>query len=186
MELEKSVKQCVIDGDYDKIDKIVEELCRDYAYALHQPMARNAGLMGLAATAIALGVNDVGRYLRTILPPVLACFGDQNDQVRFYACESLYNIAKIAKGEILVYFNEIFDVLCKISADTENSVRGAAELLDRLIKDIVAERASNYVSIVNNNPRDIPPVINMDPLSGNVCLLYTSIPLSMDPTISTI
>ncbi|CCC72121.1 hypothetical protein NCAS_0J01420 [Naumovozyma castellii] len=131
-------------------------------------MARNAGLMGLAATAIALGVNDVGRYLRTILPPVLACFGDQNDQVRFYACESLYNIAKIAKGEILVYFNEIFDVLCKISADTENSVRGAAELLDRLIKDIVAERASNYVSIVNNNPRDIPPVINMDPLSGNV------------------
>ena len=87
----------------------------------------------------------------------MACFGDQNDQVRFYACESLYNIAKIAKGEILVYFNEIFDVLCKISADTESSVRGAAELLDRLIKDIVAERASNYVSVVNNDPKDLPP-----------------------------
>ncbi|CAI4047011.1 hypothetical protein SKDZ_12G4120 [Saccharomyces kudriavzevii ZP591] len=168
LELEKLVKQCVLEGDYDRIDKIIDELCRDYAYALHQPMARNAGLMGLAATAIALGINDVGRYLRNILPPVLACFGDQNDQVRFYACESLYNIAKIAKGEILVYFNEIFDVLCKISADTENSVRGAAELLDRLIKDIVAERASNYVSIVNNGSYGSLPAIKTDPISGNV------------------
>lgn len=168
LELEKLVKQCLADSDYARIDKIISELCRDYAYALHQPMARNAGLMGLAATAIALGSNDVSKYLRNILPPVLACFGDQNNQVRFYACESLYNIAKISKGEILVYFNEIFDVLCKISADTETSVRGAAELLDRLIKDIVAERASNYVSVVNNNPKDVPPATNTDPLSGNV------------------
>lgn len=168
LELEKLVKQCVLEGDYARIDKIIDELCRDYAYALHQPMARNAGLMGLAAAAIALSTNDVGRYLSHILPPVLACFGDQNDQVRFYACESLYNIAKIAKGEILVYFNEVFDVLCKVSADTENSVRGAAELLDRLIKDIVAETASNYVSVVNNDPRDVPQATKTDPVTGNV------------------
>ncbi|EDO18729.1 hypothetical protein Kpol_1055p86 [Vanderwaltozyma polyspora DSM 70294] len=168
LELQKLVTQCVIDGDYARVDKIIDELCRDYAYALHQPTARNAGLMGLAAAAIALGTNNVGRYLHHILPPVLACFGDQNDQVRFYACESLYNIAKIAKGEILVYFNEVFDVLCKISADTETSVRGAAELLDRLIKDIVAERASNYISVVNNDPKDMPPATKVDVVSGNV------------------
>ncbi|CCF56036.1 hypothetical protein KAFR_0A06010 [Kazachstania africana CBS 2517] len=168
LQLEKLVKTCVQEGDYTRIDGIIGELCRDYAYALHQPMARNAGLMGLAATAIALGTNDVSKYLRSILPPVLACFGDQNDQVRFYACESLYNIAKIAKGEILLHFNEIFDVLCKISADTENSVRGAAELLDRLIKDIVAERASNYVAIVNNDPHDVPLATRSDSLTGNV------------------
>lgn len=168
LELERLVKQCVIEGNYSRIDKIIDELCRDYAYALHQPMARNAGLMGLAAAAIALSTNDVGRYLKHILPPVLACFGDQNDQVRFYACESLYNIAKIAKGEILVYFNEVFDVLCKISADTENSVRGAAELLDRLIKDIVAETASSYVSVVNVDPRDAPPAVRTDSATGNV------------------
>lgn len=168
LELEKLVKQCVIEGDYLRIDKVIDELCRDYAYTLHQPMARNAGLMGLAAAAIALGTNNVSRYLSRILPPVLACFGDQNDQVRFYACESLYNIAKIAKGEILVFFNEVFDVLCKVSADSENSVRGAAELLDRLIKDIVAERASSYVSVVNNGPQDVPPSITGDVVTGNV------------------
>ncbi|CUS20269.1 LAQU0S01e02806g1_1 [Lachancea quebecensis] len=168
LNLEKLVKQCLAEGDFQRVDKIFDELCRDFAYALHQPMARNAGLMGLAAGAIALGSTEVARYLDRILPPVLACFGDQNDQVRFYACESLYNIAKIAKGEILVYFNEIFDVLCKISADTETSIRGAAELLDRLIKDIVAERASNYVSVVNNDPKDLPPATRTDSQTGEV------------------
>ncbi|SCU94420.1 LAME_0F07404g1_1 [Lachancea meyersii CBS 8951] len=168
LNLEKLVKECLAEEDYERVDKILDELCRDFAYALHQPMARNAGLMGLAACAIALGSTEVARYLDRILPPVLACFGDQNDQVRFYACESLYNIAKIAKGEILVYFNEIFDVLCKISADTETSVRGAAELLDRLIKDVVAERASSYVSIVNNDPKDLPPATRTDVQTGEV------------------
>lgn len=168
LELENLVKKCVLDNDYDRIDKIIDELCRDYTYALHQPMARNAGLMGLAATAIALGNSEVGQYLRKILPPVLTCFGDQNDQVRFYACESLYNIAKISKGEILPYFNEIFDVLCKITADNESSVKGAAELLNRLIKDIVAERASNYRTVVNNNPSKTPMATSLDPLTGNV------------------
>ncbi len=27
----------------------------------------------------------------------------------------MYNIAKVGKGEILVYFNNIFDQLCKVS-----------------------------------------------------------------------
>lgn len=168
LELENLVKKCVLDSDYERIDKIIDELCRDYTYALHQPMARNAGLMGLAATSIALGNSEVGQYLRKILPPVLTCFGDQNDQVRFYACESLYNIAKISKGEILPYFNEIFDILCKITADNESSVKGAAELLNRLIKDIVAERASNYRTIVNNDPSKTPMATSLDPLTGNV------------------
>ena len=48
------------------------------------------------------------------MPPVLACFVDQDARVRYYACESMYNIAKVAKGEILRYFNHIFDALCKV------------------------------------------------------------------------
>lgn len=34
--------------------------------------------------------------------------------MRYYACESMYNIAKVAKGEVLRYFNSIFDALCKV------------------------------------------------------------------------
>jgi len=26
----------------------------------------------------------------------------------------MYNIAKVAKGEVLIYFNDIFDALCKV------------------------------------------------------------------------
>ena len=48
------------------------------------------------------------------MQPVLACFSDQDARVRYYACESMYNIAKVAKGEILPYFNEVFDALSKV------------------------------------------------------------------------
>ena len=56
----------------------------------------------------------MARYLKDIVPPVLACFTDQDARVRYYACESMYNIAKVAKGEILLFFNDIFDALCKV------------------------------------------------------------------------
>ena len=45
---------------------------------------------------------------------MLACFSDQDARVRYYACESMYNIAKVAKGEILLFFNETFDALSKV------------------------------------------------------------------------
>ena len=45
---------------------------------------------------------------------MLACFQDQDARVRYYACESMYNIAKVAKGEILPFFNEVFDALSKV------------------------------------------------------------------------
>lgn len=129
--------------------------------------------MSLLATPSLLSVTDhtqgeVAKYLNEIVPPVLACFTDQDARVRYYACEAMYNIAKIAKGEVLVYFNLIFDGLCKVmtlpaarfeevnklkdkqlSGDSELSVKNGAELLDRLIKDIVSEAAANYVSILN-------------------------------------
>lgn len=64
----------------------------------------------------------------------------------------MYNIAKVAKGEILRYFNHIFDALCKLGADSELSVKNGAELLDRLIKDIVHESAATYVSVLESVP----------------------------------
>lgn len=61
--------------------------------------------------------QEVARYLEEIVPPVLACFSDSDARVRYYACESMYNIAKVAKGEILVYFNQVFDALCKVGPE---------------------------------------------------------------------
>jgi vacuole morphology and inheritance protein 14 len=162
LELEQAIRECLMEEDRDKIKLIIDQLCRDFAYAVHHPNARNGGLIGLAAAAIALGQNEVAGYLEDIIHPVLACFGDQDARVRYYACESMYNIAKVAKGEILLYFNEIFDALCKLATDSEPSVKNGADLLDRLIKDIVAEKAATYVSVI---PKSLPkdPTLDEEP-----------------------
>ncbi|CZT42470.1 probable enzyme activator VAC14 [Rhynchosporium secalis] len=150
LDLERVIRDLAAAKELDRIKKIIQQLCNDYAYAVHQPHARNGGLIGLAAAAIALG-PELARYLDEIVPPVLACFTDQDARVRYYACESMYNIAKVAKGEVLPYFNDIFDALCKLGADSELSVKNGAELLDRLIKDIVSESAATYVSILQTS-----------------------------------
>ncbi len=44
-----------------------------------------------------------------LLEPVTQCFSDPEPRVRYYACESLFNIAKVARQSILKHsFNEIF------------------------------------------------------------------------------
>ncbi|KAF9767312.1 hypothetical protein IL306_000133 [Fusarium sp. DS 682] len=139
LELERVIRDLVSVKDYQRVHDILEQLCNEYAYAVHQPHARNGGLIGLAAAAIALG-PELPRYLAKIVPPVLACFTDQDARVRYYACEAMYNIAKVAKGEIL------------LGADSELSVKNGAELLDRLVKDIVSESAASYVSILEAPP----------------------------------
>ncbi|KAJ5679782.1 Protein VAC14 [Penicillium macrosclerotiorum] len=162
LELEKIVRDAVFKGEHERISKIVEQLCHDYAYAVHQPHARNGGLIGLAAASIALGSEGVAPYLKEIVPPVLACFSDQDARVRYYACESMYNIAKVAKGEILLFFNEIFDSLAKLASDSEMSVKNGAELLDRLVKDIVTESAASYVSVLQLSEKQRADLNDLD------------------------
>ncbi|CAO3656415.1 unnamed protein product [Mucor hiemalis] len=142
LEIEKLVRDN--DNSKERITHIVHALVQEFVYS-NNPYARYGGLIGLAATSIALGPG-VSRYLDIIVPPILSCFSNQDQKVRYYACESMYNIAKVAKGEVLRYFNSIFDALCKLSADSEISVKNGAELLDRLIKDIVSELSTTYVS----------------------------------------
>jgi vacuole morphology and inheritance protein 14 len=55
LELDKIVRDAISKGERDKIQTIVDQLCHDFAYAVHQPHARNGGLIGLAAASIALG-----------------------------------------------------------------------------------------------------------------------------------
>lgn len=67
--------------------------------------------------------EEVAKYLKEIVPPVLACFSDQDARVRYYACEAMYNIAKVAKGEILLFFNDVFDALCKVRVEVRHGER---------------------------------------------------------------
>ncbi|SCZ91804.1 BZ3500_MvSof-1268-A1-R1_Chr5-3g08147 [Microbotryum saponariae] len=149
LELERVIKDCVTIDDVKRLELIIGELCT--LVESHNSHARSGGIMGLAGTSIALGPK-VAEHLAALVPPVLRCFADQDSKVRYFACESMYNITKVAKGEILIYFNELFDAMSRLAADTEISVKNGAELLDRLVKDVVTEQASTYVSTLN-----IPP-----------------------------
>ncbi len=59
----------------------------------HVPHAKGA-LLCLAAATVGLG-EPTETHLRQIVPPVLHSFTDQDSRVRYYACEALYNIAKV-------------------------------------------------------------------------------------------
>lgn len=42
--------------------------------------------------------------------------------------------SQVVRGDFIVFFNLIFDALCKLSADSDANVQSAAHLLDRLVK----------------------------------------------------
>ncbi|KAJ7167531.1 vacuolar protein 14 C-terminal Fig4p binding-domain-containing protein [Mycena filopes] len=140
LDLEKQIRECHQQGDQRRISQIIDQLVDMFNNTTNPLHIRNGGLIGLAGTAIALGV-DVAPYMEKFVHPLLDCFVDTENRIRYFSAECLYNIAKVSKGEVLVYFNEIFDALSKLAADSELSVKNGAELLDRLLKDIVAESA---------------------------------------------
>ena len=108
------VRECQQQGDERRIGQIVDHLVDMFSSVSNALHVRNGGLIGLAGTAIALGVN-IAPYMKGFLEPLLICFSDPENRVRYFSAECLYNIAKVSKGEVLVYFNPIFDALSKAS-----------------------------------------------------------------------
>eukprot|EP00752_Nemacystus_decipiens_P010688 g9519.t1 len=140
LEIEALIKTLEDNNETDRICSIIVLLGQDFATSTN-PNHRKGGLIGLAASSIGL-MSATKLYLDALLPPVLHCLDDAESRVRYYACESLYNIAKVARGDILTYFNQIFVGLCKLFADVDVDVKNGSNLLNRLIKDIVTESES--------------------------------------------
>ncbi|MBN3274570.1 VAC14 protein, partial [Polyodon spathula] len=137
LEIEKLVREFVAQNNSAQIKHVIQTLAMEFALSQH-PHSRKGGLIGLAACSIALG-KDSGLYLKELIEPVLTCFNDSDSRLRYYACEALYNIVKVARGAVLPHFNVLFDGLSKLAADPDPNVKSGSELLDRLLKDIVTE-----------------------------------------------
>ncbi|KAG6759502.1 hypothetical protein POTOM_035983 [Populus tomentosa] len=137
LEIEGIVKLLAAAGDHEKISAVINLLTTEFICS-PQAHHRKGGLIGLAAATVGL-TTEAAQHLEKIVKPVLDAFGDQDSRVRYYACEALYNIAKVVRGDFIIFFNEIFDAICKLSADSDANVQSAAHLLDRLVKDIVTE-----------------------------------------------
>ncbi|KAF5301649.1 hypothetical protein FQA39_LY10696 [Lamprigera yunnana] len=137
LEIEKMVKEFANLSKTTEIKRLLKVLGQDFANSPN-PHARKGGLIGLAAIAIALG-KDTSLYTEELIFPIVARFSDADLRVKYYACESLYNVVKVARGAVLPQFSHIFSALNKIATDSEQSIKSASELLDRLMKDIVTE-----------------------------------------------
>jgi vacuole morphology and inheritance protein 14 len=74
-------------------------------------------------------------YLAMVVPPVLNSLVDADARVRYYACEALYNIAKVSRDDFLEpHFNCTFDALFRLVADPDPAVHQATTFLDALMK----------------------------------------------------
>ena len=142
LEIEALIKSLTEANNLAMIQSVIQVLSRDFCTSMNSNY-RKGGLVGLAATAIGL-LGNAANFLPQLLPPVLHCFDDPESRVRYYACEALYNIAKVSRQAVLEqYFAQIWEGLTKLFADVDVDVKNGANLLDRLIKDIVTE-ADNF------------------------------------------
>ncbi|KAJ1662969.1 hypothetical protein EV178_005423 [Coemansia sp. RSA 1646] len=141
IKIERLVLDALDADDEQRIYGLLAELSTDYATS-EKEAARIGGLVALAATAVALTHINIRPFLPHIVPPIVSALSDGESKVRYFACESLYNVAKVSRGHVLRWFNDIFDGLARVTADSVKTVKDGADYLDRLIKDIVAEQAA--------------------------------------------
>lgn len=137
LEVERAVRAAHSEGRQTVVSAIVDLLVRDFTNS-HIANYRKGGVIALAGTAVGL-VGETSRYLDRLVPAVIKCFGDQEARVRYYACEAMFNIAKMAKDSILAYFDVVFVGLCRLFADVDVDVKNGAAMLDRMLKDLVTE-----------------------------------------------
>ncbi|RKP01083.1 hypothetical protein CXG81DRAFT_12435, partial [Caulochytrium protostelioides] len=166
LDVERLIREAEAARDVERTAAIIHMIIQ-YASS-SQPNFRNGGLIALAAAAIALGPG-VERHLASIMQPIFQCLTDQDSRVRYYACESLYNVAKVARWAILRYFNDIFDALARLTADPEISVKKGTELLNRVIIDIVSDRSVHHDE-ANDALRHEPPGPVPSTTPGSVAL----------------
>ena len=161
LEIEALIKSLQEANNSMMIQSVITVLAKDFCTSMNANY-RKGGVLGLAATAIGL-MQNCPQFLDVLLPPVLHCTDDPEARVRYYACESLYNIAKVSRMHILDHFNQLFEGLTKLFADVDLDVKKGANLLDRLIKDIVTENESfnveHFLPLLQNYIRRTNPYI---------------------------
>eukprot|EP01080_Neovahlkampfia_damariscottae_P006671 gene6671-10835_t len=135
-ELEVLIRKFIANKETENLANAVQQSCGLTNSV--QPNLRKAGLWAISAICIALMTSSKD-YLTEIIPCIFLCMKDQDSKVRFHACEAMYNVSKAARGHILEFFPKIFIAMCKLSADSENTIKNANTHLNRLIKDILTE-----------------------------------------------
>ena len=106
--------------------------------------SRKGGLVALASVALGLRGNLPEDRIRAILSRCYESMNDEDAHVRYFACESAFNVLKVCGVGALVEFKLLLGTVCKLLGDSEQDNRQAAPVLDRLLKEVVAEYYSSH------------------------------------------
>ncbi len=116
------------------LDCIIQELTRS-VYSDY----RKGGLTAIASLAL----GSRGRLpVKAVLVAINCCVelvSDDDSKVRAAACETLFNILRLYRLRCMEAFDVLFDALAKLYGDSDMENRHLAPLLDRVLKEIVAE-----------------------------------------------
>jgi hypothetical protein len=141
MEIEKVIRGLAHQGELERVRAILLLLSDDYVRSTSED-ARKGGVVGLAACAIGLKKAsdedpEVMECRDLILASVVHACQDNQQRVRYYATESLFNVVKVIPALAVQHFFILFEILRSLYADVDADVRSGAEFLDKKLKDVI-------------------------------------------------
>ncbi|OLQ14965.1 Vacuole morphology and inheritance protein 14 [Symbiodinium microadriaticum] len=120
--IQARVQQTVLNDGYEEIKKMIDLRRKKHGRAKVKEALQPSAL-----------------WLSDIMHLVIGTDTEQGamplPEIRYLACESLFNIAKVANHELLPYIPTIFDGISRLFADVNTEVRHAAMVLDKLLRD---------------------------------------------------
>ncbi|KJP88028.1 hypothetical protein AK88_02303 [Plasmodium fragile] len=148
-----------------KVMSIINFLQEKFVQSIN-PAERCGGLIALAFISITVD-TQIKFYFSSILKLIVSCVSDPDPKVRYYVCESLYNLCKVSKSVVFYYIEDIFDCLFRICSDTCPNVKSGGAFLDNLLKDLTCSYNNVFniykiifilkerISIENSNARQV-------------------------------
>lgn len=141
IDLESLIIKTCTGGDSDSrrwADECIKCIS-DELIASVQTHHRIGGLVSLSSIARGSRGQLLPGSIALAVRSCYECTGDDEFKVRLAACETLHNIVKSCRAQVLPDFKSVFESICRLSGDPEMEVRAAAPALDRQIKEVIIE-----------------------------------------------
>jgi hypothetical protein len=131
------VSQWVQRDEMMRVDNVIDLLSNEFVNS-KSVTQRKGGLTALAGAALGL-MHRLPDYLSHLVTPIVLSFTDEDSRVCYFAAEAIYNIAKVARSDILICLPALFAGLCQLINHEDISVKRAVTIVDNLLKDIATE-----------------------------------------------
>jgi vacuole morphology and inheritance protein 14 len=111
--------------------------------------------------------EEAARLIYRIVLPIVECFNDTEQRIRYNAIKNLYFICKALENVCMLVFNDIFEQLIGKIADFDEQVKNAAALLNNVLKTIITDSLPNnktfdltrFMRILTDKMKAINPFI---------------------------